>query len=273
MADLKTYNFCYNLAGSQKHPLILFLHGFMGNGGDWTEIISELSENFCCLTVDLPGHGNTRVLGGEECYTMPNTARALIDLLDFLRIDKCFSVGYSMGGRLALYMTLEFPDRFEKTILESASPGLKAQEERSRRLHSDWQLARELETGDFNQFLFNWYKQPLFDSLRNLPNFDKIIETRLKNNPLELAKSLRYLGTGNQPSLWDKLSQNNVPLLLLVGEHDNKFRTINAEMEAICQVAELEIIPESGHNIHLENFSQYLASLRNFFRDQSPLPL
>lgn len=203
---------------------------------------------------------------------MPKTARALIDLLDFLKIDKCFLVGYSMGGRLALYMALEFPDRFEKTILESASPGLKAQEERSRRLHSDWQLARELETSDFKDFLLKWYKQPLFKSLQNTPNFDKILERRLQNNPSELAKSLRYLGTGNQPCLWEKLSQNKIPLLLLVGEWDKKFRAINAEMEAICQVAELEIIPNSGHNIHIENTNEYLANLVRFFGNpQSPL--
>jgi 2-succinyl-6-hydroxy-2,4-cyclohexadiene-1-carboxylate synthase len=105
-----------------------------------------------------------------------------------------------MGGRLALYMTLHFPERFEKVVLESASPGLKTEKERSHRLQADLQLAQKLENSNIKDFLLNWYEIPLFKSLKNSPNFDKLIETRLANNPLELAKSLRNMGTGNQPS-------------------------------------------------------------------------
>ena len=96
----------------------------MGNSHEFDEAIQLLSDKFYCLTVDLPGHGKTQVLGGDEYYKMANTAHALINLLDELKIIKCFLVGYSMGGRLALYLTLHFPQRFPKVVLESASPGL-----------------------------------------------------------------------------------------------------------------------------------------------------
>ena len=121
------FKFHYSFRGNRAKPLILFLHGFMGDNKEFNEIISLLSDQFFSLTVDLPGHGKTRVLGGEKCYMMSNTAEALINLLDQLNVKKCFLVGYSMGGRLALYLNLHFPQYFSKVVIESASPGLKTQ--------------------------------------------------------------------------------------------------------------------------------------------------
>ncbi len=86
-------------------------------------------------------------------------------------------------------------------VLESASPGLKSSAQREARIKHDRQLAKELVQGDFAEFVTRWYQNPLFDSLAKHPDFSQLRATRLKNNPLELAKSLQYLGTGNQPSL------------------------------------------------------------------------
>ena len=265
MEKFKKYQFYYSLTSNINQPIILLLHGFTCDCQDFNPIISLLSKSYCCLGVDLPGHGETRVIGDESYYNISNTAQALIHLLDDLQIDKCLLLGYSMGGRLALYMTLHFPERFEKVVLESASPGLKTKKERSHRREADLQLAQKLENSNIKNFLLNWYDRPLFKSLKNSPNFDKLIETRLANNPLELAKSLRNMGTGNQPSLWEKLAQNQIPILLLAGEYDDKFTTINTEIAKLCPAATLEIVPKAGHNIHFENIDKFVALVREFY--------
>jgi 2-succinyl-6-hydroxy-2,4-cyclohexadiene-1-carboxylate synthase len=258
------YRFNYSLIAKRNQQTILFLHGFTGNCQDFSGIISLLSKNYCCLAVDLPGHGKTKVTGDETCYNMSNTAIALIKLLDDLEIEKCCLFGYSMGGRLALYMTLHFPDRFDRTVLESASPGLKAQQERSHRLQADLELAQKLENSNIKDFLLNWYDRPLFQSLKNSPKFDRLLETRLANSPIELAKSLRNMGTGNQPSLWEKLPHNQIPLLLLAGEYDDKFKIINTEMANLCPAASLQIVPKTGHNIHFENVDKLVEIASGF---------
>ena len=265
MKKIEGYQFHYYLNGSKKQPVILFLHGFMGNIQEFNAVITSLSESFCCLAVDLPGHGKTQVIGGENWYTMPNTAQALIALLNNLEIDKCFLFGYSMGGRLALYMSLYFPCRFYKVALESASPGLKNKQERNLRRQADLQLAQKLEKSNFKDFLLNWYSQPLFKSLKNYPNFDQLIEHRLQNNPIELAKSLRNMGIGNQPSLWQQLEKKKISLLLLVGEYDDKFLAINREITSLCPQSKLEVIPQTGHNIHLENINNLVAVVKKFY--------
>jgi 2-succinyl-6-hydroxy-2,4-cyclohexadiene-1-carboxylate synthase len=265
MTTLNNIQFHYCFWGDTDKPLILFLHGFMGDRDEFNEVIALLSERFCCLAVDLPGHGKTRVLGGEESYTMSNTARAAIKLLEELNVQNCFLLGYSMGGRLALYLNLHFPERFSKLVLESASAGLKTKRDRLERIQKDFELAQKLESSDFSTFLLNWYNQPLFASLKEHPNFQFLISNRLKNNPLELAKSLRNLSTGCQPSLWEKIAQNKNPILLLVGEYDTKFVAINSEMARLCESAKLEIVSRCGHNIHFENAKVFVEKVEKFF--------
>ncbi|MBW4503947.1 MAG: 2-succinyl-6-hydroxy-2,4-cyclohexadiene-1-carboxylate synthase [Scytonema hyalinum WJT4-NPBG1] len=270
---LANYQFHYYFSGNPDKRLILFLHGFMGNSHEFDQAISLLSHEFYCLTVDLPGHGETKVLGGDECYTMPNTAHAIINLLDDLKITKCFLVGYSMGGRLALYLTLHFPERFSKVILESASPGLSTEAERVERVKRDEQIARKLERSvnknDFAVFLSNWYTQPIFGSIKNHSQFQHLIEVRLQNNPIELAKSLRLMGTGYQPSLWEKLKENTNPLLLLVGEDDEKFIDINQKIAKTWK-CQLKIVSYSGHNIHFVNTMVFVKSVREFLIEAEP---
>lgn len=71
-----------------------------------------------------------------------------------------FLAGYSMGGRIALYLALRFPNLFRKTVIISASPGLKTEEERQTRKESDERLALNIEE-NFESFLREWYSQPL----------------------------------------------------------------------------------------------------------------
>lgn len=243
----------------------------MGNIGEFDEAIKLLGDDFSYLTLDLPGHGKTQVLGGDKYYSMENTAQGLIDLLDELKINECFLVGYSMGGRLALYLMLHFPEKFYQVVLESASPGLPTEAERLERVKRDAQiskkLARSLAKLDFAKFLLNWYNQPIFGNIKYHQEFESMLESRLQNQPLELVKSLQFMGTGSQPSLWKKLKDNLVPLLLLVGEHDDKFIKISREMAEISPIAKLNIISNSAHNIHFENTLEFVQNVKEFFHE------
>lgn len=269
---LKNYRFNSCFSGNSNKPLILFLHGFMGNTNEFDGIVNLFVNDFYCLSVDLPGHGTTQVLN-DDCYTMAKTADALINLLDELlnelKISQCFLLGYSMGGRLALYLMLHFPQYFHKVILESASPGLLTEKEKAQRVNRDGQIARKLARmiakDDFKTFLDNWYNQPIFGNIKNHPQYKQMINNRLQNNPLELAKSLRFMGTGVQPCLWNNLQQNQVPLLLLAGENDTKFVDINTKIVNINQFCKLNIIKNAAHNIHLENTSAFIENIQNFF--------
>ena len=250
------------MASLRQKPVVLFLHGFMGNCHDFLAVIDRLN-NFCCIAIDLPDHGKTEV---KDCnYQMSNTAGALIELLRELKIRRCFLVGYSMGGRLALYLTVYYPQYFQRVILESASPGLKTQAERDRRIEQDLKLAKRLESQDFALFLQQWYSNPLFASFVRHPNYHTAIAERLNNNPFKLAKSLRSMGLGVQPSLWNNLPTIKIPMLLLVGSLDPKFVAINREVASLSPSANLYIVKDVGHNIHFERPAELVRLITAFF--------
>ena len=234
----------------------------MGELHDFALAIASLSE-FCCLSIDLPGHGKTRV-GRDPNYQMPLVAKALIELLNRLAIADSLLVGYSMGGRLALYLAVHFGRYFRGVILESASPGLRTQQERDRRIASDLKLAKRLETEELSQFVRQWYANPLFKSFTLHPNYQQAIAKRLNNDPLKLAKSLRYMGLGMQPSLWNSLSEIQIPILSIVGVLDSKFVAINQQIVELCPLANLTVVQEAGHNVHFEQPAQFVRAIFNF---------
>ncbi len=252
--------------GSAEGKPVVFLHGFMGSGEDWLPVVERLPKEFHCILPDLPGHGRTReAVLPHTPWTFPRVAEALISWLQQLQAPPYFLVGYSMGGRLALFLALHYPELFPRVVLESASPGLATEREREERRKRDEQRARELESLPFPQFLRDWYSQPLFASLQRHPRFPELIKRRQRNEPRLLIRALKEMGTGVQPSLWEKLPGNKISLLLLTGEWDVKFRRIAEKMVALTPQIQWRTISAAGHNIHLEQPEAFANAVADFF--------
>jgi len=256
---------CHNLIGADRtKPVILFLHGFLGSREDWAGLVKSFSDDYRCLLVDLPGHGEDRPLH-ENNYSIQGCAQALLHLFDELDIDRANIMGYSMGGRLALYFAVTFPDRCHRVILESSSPGLKTKPERDERTGNDEELAAKLEREGLDVFLKQWYDKPMFATLKEHPGkLSELLEQRRRCDPGGLALSLRMMSTGKQPSLWDKLTKISLPLLLLAGEQDIKFSGIARTMADLCPTAEVCIIANAGHNVHMEQPEQFVRIANDF---------
>lgn len=236
----------------------------MGSSDDWDGVKTSIQDRALAFTVDLPGHGASLGLP-PEAYTIEGTARAVVRVLDAVGLDRAAIVGYSMGGRLALYLALHYPERCAGLLLESASPGLKSEEERTTRRAADEEKALRLETENFEDFLRKWYEQPIFASLaRDEEGLRSTIGARLRNDPVELARSLRGMGTGVQPSLWGNLAGISVPVLAVAGELDEKFLGISQRMAALSSRAQTVAVPGAGHVVHAEAPERYAGLLREF---------
>ncbi len=247
--------------GGAHHPPVLFLHGFMGASADWNEVADALADTFFCIAVDLSGHGRSLHVA-PEAYTMHGTADAVVRTLDTLQLPRCALVGYSMGGRLALYLALHHPERFTRLVLESASPGLETPEARAERRALDEKRAQQLETSDLGVFMREWYRQPLFASLDRHPGLrERMIEARLGNDAAGLARSLRGIGTGRQPSLWERLQRLRVSTCAVAGALDTKYVDLARQMAACAERVDVRIVPEAGHNVHAEQPQAFISSL------------
>ena len=216
------------------------------------------------MALDLPGHGKTKINANDSCYSIQFTAKEICRFLQDLKIEKSYLIGYSMGGRLTLYLAVYYPEYFQGIVLESTSPGIENVGERIKRQKRDSKYAEELKTGDFGKFLKRWYSQPLFRSLKKHPKFSELFKQRLVNDSSGLAKSLRFMGTGIQPSLWLNLKDIKIPVLILAGEKDEKFCKVAFQMEELIPNCRIHIVKECGHNIHFEKPDVFIKYTQEF---------
>ncbi len=270
MVKLAVRDVAYNfeIAGPEEARPLLLLHGFTGSSQNWLPILPLLAPMRQIIAVDLLGHGRSSVPTRPARYSMEAAAADLVDLLDQLAIEQTDLLGYSMGGRLALYLAAQAPQRVGALILESASPGLKSKEEQLARREQDNTLADRIERDGLEAFVDYWESLPLWASQQQLPDDGRatLRQQRLQNNPVGLAHSLRGMGTGAQPAQWARLGKLRPSTLLLAGELDEKFVAINREMAGLIPDARLEIVPGAGHAVHLERPSHYAALVGKFLR-------
>lgn len=265
MPTFTTSNHTYHYRLAGDGPPLLLLHGFTGSSDNWAGLIDALRDDYRLIAPDLPGHGQTteRDPLPPQAYTMPAVTRDLVALLDHLNLQRAHLLGYSMGGRLALYLALQRPERWRSLIMESASPGLRTARARAERVAQDEALASFIERVGMEAFVDRWEALPLFASQKQLPSAARQAHraARLRNRPDGLARSLRRMGTGAQPSLWERLPQLALPALLIAGALDHKFVVIAHQMAAVMAQAQPAIVPHAGHTVHLEQPAAYAQQL------------
>lgn len=262
---MKPWGLASTLRGAPDGAPILFLHGFMGTGGEWTEVADVLRSEYRCLLVDLPGHGETPMCEDLSVYEMEGAARAVEALMDTMGWRDAHVVGYSMGARLALYMALNSPDRCRRVVMESGSPGLMQPDEAWTRQRVDDGWASRFEQEPLERVVDAWYRQPLFASLiSDHALYEMVRLARCANRPGELARSMRGMSTGRQTPLWDRLYTLTKDVLAIYGEHDGKYRSITEYMGRLSTRVTTAMIPAAGHNIHVEQPEAFADRLRTW---------
>ena len=239
----------------QGNETLVLCHGFTGSTKTWYPVVEQLPQHIRVIAVDLIGHGQSAAPQDSCHYSMEAQVELLKVLFKELQLDTFTLVGYSMGGRVALSYAVQYPEHIEQLILESASPGLSNVEERNVRKQSDDALAEKIMQNGVPSFVEKWENIPLFASQKRLSEDvqKQIRNERLGQSAIGLANSLRGMGTGVMPALWDKLATLVVPVTLITGALDEKFIMLNNKMVNLLPNAKHMIIPEVGHAIHVEN--------------------
>ena len=250
-------------AGSAPRCVVL-LHGFAGTSEDWADVAPSLAAGgFHVLGIDLPGHGATELPSETDRYGMAPTVRDLAAALRALGYEDAHWHGYSMGGRVALALALSEPARVTSLSLESASPGIAEESARAKRRAEDEDVAAAIESKGVAWFAAHWEAMPIFETQRRLPAQVAAAQRtrRLGNRAAGLAGSLRALGQGAQPYFGGRLGSLPGRTLLLAGALDPKYQATARSMASAIPGAELQVIADAGHNIHLERPEAFLRAL------------
>lgn len=245
--------------------LLTALHGFTGHPDDFEALRDRLPQHAWRGPV-LYGHGPDAPRKPARSAWRFAAEVAASDLL-----PDSVLVGYSMGGRIALEATRVAPDLLIGLILIGATPGIADPKARAARRAQDLALAERIESVPLPQFLDEWAQKPIIASQQHIPEpYRSRIKARKRAlTPWGLANSLRGVGTGSMPSLWDELP--DLPTLLLTGERDEKFCGIAAQMAARMPRAEHVTLPGVGHCAHLEAPDAAAGAIGRFL-DALPAP-
>jgi pimeloyl-ACP methyl ester carboxylesterase len=100
---------------------ILLIHGFASNtsanwvDSDWVRTLRQAGRRV--IAIDNRGHGKSEKLYDPAVYGAPTMAEDARRLLDHLGIERADVMGYSMGARIAAFLTLRHPSRVRSVVL------------------------------------------------------------------------------------------------------------------------------------------------------------
>ncbi|MGN6371420.1 MAG: alpha/beta fold hydrolase [Solirubrobacteraceae bacterium] len=225
---------------------LVLLHGFASTRRLWDAVIARLpSERYSPLALDLPGHGS------HADADAPITFESCVSHVLARSPDSFELAGYSMGGRIALHVALAAPERVSRLVLISTTAGIADAAERADRRVRDRRLAEQIEHGSIGDFVERWRAQPMF--AEDPPEVDALARAEMTHNrPHGVAAALRGIGTGEMAPLWDGLSGLAMPVAIVVGRRDRKFRAVAERMAQALPAARLDVVP-GGHVLPLES--------------------
>lgn len=110
---------------------VVLLHGYLESMIVWDEFVDLLKDKVRVVTLDLPGHGISNVIG--EVHTMEYLAKCVGDAMIALGIEHYSVVGHSMGGYVSLAMLDNYRDHIDSIVLLSSTTSADSQEKCDRR--------------------------------------------------------------------------------------------------------------------------------------------
>lgn len=232
-------------------PVVVLLHGFAGTVHAWDDVSQHLPKDIAVAGIALPGHH----IKAPPQANFAATRDVLLAEVRTLSPGAIHLVGYSLGARMALAMSLYAPELFFRVTLISGHVGLSDARSRRERLTSDERWMQLLEEEGLDAFVHKWNAQPLFMSQRGLSPSTRQAQDRErgKHDAHALAASLRSTGLAVMPDYWSELAGSLVPTTFVVGGDDMKFGAIAREAHKRTPSSRLVVIPQCGHNPLLES--------------------
>lgn len=260
------------LGPRRPRAVTVALHGFTGDGLDFTALAESLPDDVAVLAPDLIGHGDTEAPADVARYHIERCAEDVVAVTEAALAEQGCDhlrptlLGYSMGGRVALTVAAGAAlrgGRWRSLILIGATAGLADPVEAAARRRADAVLADEILRLGVVAFAARWRQASVIATQARIPEHYRLpMEARRRRGvALGWANSLRGMGTGAMPPLWDRLGEIALPTLLITGAEDLKFDALAEGLAQGLPQAKHLRIPGAGHAAHLEAPAAFRAAL------------
>lgn len=242
-------------------PALVLLHGWGVNSAIWQPIITPLSEHFTLYVVDLPGFGNSEAI---ETYSLQSICEAILKVVP----ESAVWCGWSLGGVIATYGAINYPQRVSKLIQVSSSVKFVANEQWS-----------GVEASVFNNFLQGLEINPQktltrfialqamgCDSARQDSNtLKRLLADTVPAQQKALIAGLKLLAESDLRASFATISQ---PCLSLFGQFDSLVPLqATQDMKALLPHMELQLFEKSSHAPFISERDLFCKKVINFMFD------
>lgn len=245
--------------GQNNGPDLVLLHGWAMHIGIWHEVCVPLSRYFRLHLIDLPGHGDSTI---DQLGTLQHW----VDSIGGLLPQRCFVVGWSLGGQIAIELALQYPQQVQKLILVATTPcfvkldGWEFGAE-PKLLELFWENLKQNYKATIQRFLT---LQMIGDryAIQNVQKIRKHFFERKQPNAMGLEQGLKILQTSDLRSHIPAIQQ---PVLLLHGDNDVITHSQAAYwMQQQIARSRLVTFTHCGHAPFLSDPEQFVACLSGF---------
>ena len=244
--------------GDPQHPALVILHGLLGSSDNWQTLAKQYAETHQVHLLDARNHGRSP---HDPVHTYSAMAADVVGYLDAAGLERARIMGHSMGGKTALLLGLQHPDRVERLII-----------------------------ADMAARAYPIHHQPIFDALLSVDltgaadreAVEAHIASRLGDPSIVafLMKGLRRLKTGgyawraNLPVLEAALGEvvgaiplsiNTLPTLAIYGTRSSYVNETDLEaFDSAFMQFESHGIEGAGHWLHAERPEEFFEVTSRF---------
>lgn len=227
---------------------IYALHGFLGQGSDWSQTFSGWDANDQIVCPSYFSDPDFIDLKLENFYK--NITSSLVE-----NFSKKIFIGYSLGGRIGLKILEHFPDLFDHYIFISSHSGLNTDILRQARCAIDSVWMNKIRDLSWDDFLLQWNAQDVLQGtlppIRNAINYDQ----------QRLILSLFDHSLGRQKDYSDLIKKHQNKVSWVVGDQDIKFLDLAEDLMQKKILLDYKRI-FSGHRILFDNSKDLQKSLK-----------
>ncbi|CAG7855803.1 abhydrolase domain-containing protein 11 [biofilm metagenome] len=109
----------YDEFAEQRSVPLIILHGFFASSRNWRRIAESLSDSFHVYVLDMRNHGNSP---HTEIMDYPTMMADVLRFMDGHHLANAHILGHSMGGKVAMWLALNHPERMGKLIVVDIAP-------------------------------------------------------------------------------------------------------------------------------------------------------
>lgn len=252
----------YKQYSTTGKPLII-LHGMFGQHANWTGLAKAFSKTFEVYSFDVRNHGQSP---HADTMSYPQMAQDIAQTMDAIGLEKADFIGHSMGGKIAMQLALNLPERVNKLVVVDIAP-VKYEDGPNQELNA----LQQIELDD----LSSRQQADVVLQNNNVPNkaIRDFLLTNLKRNSERkfewrmnlsvIAKDYYLLKSWSEDST--RQSEFKGETLFIKGEHSNYLLPEYTDQTlAFFPKAKVKVISEAGHWVHNENPEQFFKVVQKF---------